>query len=133
MPESKDKYKTEIDEHSGDKQYVDDIIIVGAHTDKDQIWGYSSRISSTSGSVYGPVVDVFAPGGFIRGASHSNLDRVRLRAMGTESGTSFVSPDNKGNSKSLLLHHMLRRHPMSLESSLVCSATLIIKILPQGK
>ena len=64
MPESKDKYKTEIDEHSGDKQYVDDIIIVGAHTDKDQIWGYSSRISSISGSVYGPVVDVFAPGGF---------------------------------------------------------------------
>lgn len=129
QPEGKDKYKNMIDD--SDKQYFDDVIVVGASTEDDEIWGYSASITYHSGSVYGPVVDMFAPGSFIRGATHSSNLKNNLSAMMTQFGTSFVSPNNKGNPKSLQLHHMLRRHPTSLESSLVCSATLHIKISPQ--
>lgn len=131
-PDSKARLRKLV--HSSDGQYVDDIIFVGASTADDKIWGHEEIITSRSGSVYGSLVDVFAPGEDIRGAKHST--ERSFSATDTWSGTSFVSPDNKGNlitTKSPQLHHMLRRHPMSLESLLVCSATLNIEILPQEK
>ena len=123
---SKDAFKEELEESK--KDYFDDIIFVGASSPDDKIWGYTSPITNISGSVYGPIVDVFAPGDSITGAIHSVKS---LSGTAKWSGTSFVSLNNKFNSittKSPQLHHMLRRHPTSLGLLHVCSATLNIKI-----
>ena len=133
IPFGKARYKEMVD--SSDRQYIDDIIFVGASTANDKIWGHhSSNITYNNGSVYGPLVDVFAPGEAIRGAKHST--ERSFSALDTWNGTSFVGPDNEGNPTQLNLpNYLLRRHPTSLESSLVCSATLLvnIKILPQDR
>lgn len=126
---SKDAFKEELEESK--KDYFDDIIFVGASSPDDKIWGYTRPITNISGSVYGPIVDVFAPGDSITGAIHSVKDRKGLSGTAKWSGTSFVSLNNKFNSittKSPQLRYMLRRHPTSLELLHVCSATLNIKI-----
>ena len=125
---SKESFREELEEYK--RVYFDDIIFVGASSPDDKIWGYTSAITDMSGSVYGSMIDVFAPGDSIRGAIHKGLS-----GRATWSGTSFVSPDNKSNqtTKSPHLHHMLRRHPTLLELLHLCSVTLTIKILPQRR
>ena len=123
---SKDAFKEELEESK--KDYFDDIIFVGASSPDDKIWGYTSPITNISGSVYGPIVDVFAPGDSITGAIHSVKS---LSGTAKWSGTSFVSPNNKSKPITTIspqLHHMLRRHPTSLGLLHVWSATLNIKI-----
>lgn len=97
LPDCKESVK-EMIRGNPDNQYVDDIIFVGASTKNDEIWGHSNPISPTSGSAYGPLVDVFAPGDSIISATHSNEEWKRLSALSEPaSGTSFVSHDDNGN------------------------------------
>ena len=133
---SKDSFKDESGLELSEKDSFDDIIFVGASTPDDKIWGYTSPIARRSGSVYGSIIDLFAPGHSITSAIHSDKKGEGFSGTAIWSGTSFVSYDNKFNpttTKSPQLHHILRRHPTSLELLHVCSATLNIKILPQRR
>lgn len=114
----------EIDRNS----YIDSIIRVGASTEQDTRWDYAKR-----GSAYGPTVDLFAPGASTHFATNTHDESSEM-----DGGTSFVSYDidNKATliaTNFTKLHHTLRRLPMSLESSRVCSVTLTIGPLPQSR
>jgi hypothetical protein len=111
-----------------DKDHLDSIIWVGASTPTDTKW---------PSSAYGPNIDLFAPGEFIRSAKNES-DTASQAPGGVMGGTSDVSHeiDSKNTliaTNSTKLHRTLRRLPTSLESSRVCSATLAIGTFLQGR
>jgi len=102
LPMTKDSFKEDIEESK--KDYFDDIIFVGASSPDDKIWGYTSPINYESGSMYGPIIDVFAPGDSITSAIHSKKKGEGLSGTDEWNGTSFAAPHVTGIIACLLSH-----------------------------
>jgi hypothetical protein len=134
LPKAKAYWNLELIPQS-DRDLIDSIIFVGASTKENKRCNQFNQrnYGPGTGSTYGPIVDLFAPGHDIISATHSPGDNS---SWDKDSGSSFVSPDNKGTlitTNSPQLHHTLRRLLTSLESSHVCSATFAIEILPHSR
>jgi len=113
-----------------DKVHLESIIWVGASTADDKRWGARNHVRNC-GSNYGSRIDLFAPGDAIKSATATSTTSIAIHP-----GTSFVSHDKKGTlitTDSPQLYHTLRRLPTLLESSHVCSATLVLRTLTQRR